>query len=215
MTCVVGVRTTKGVLLAGDQQMSWENGNRMSRDAKTIELSEILAVAYCGSGRLGQILQHHLDQLDDPPLGRDEQRWAVKHFVPYLRGVLGETGHLVVGLADNIEGLGYSAFLFAIRGRLFMVEDDFSVVEHRFAFDALGSGMETAIGAMHAEATSRGVEPTYEPYTEAKALKIAVAGVSAATTYTSFVGGDMTTVSTCLYTEEEREVARQIVGRRR
>jgi len=209
VTCVVGVRTKKGVLLAGDQQMSWENGNRMSRDAKTIQLSEILAVAYCGSGRLGQVLQYHLDELDDPPVGRDEQRWAVKHFVPYLRGVLAETGHLVVSLADNIEGLGYSAFLFAVRGRLFMVEDDFSVIEHRFAFDALGSGMETAIGAMHTAAAPA----SYEPYTEAKARKIAVAGIRAATEYTSFVGGDMTTVSTALFTQEERDFARRMIRR--
>jgi ATP-dependent protease HslVU (ClpYQ) peptidase subunit len=206
MTCVVGVRTTKGVLLAADSQMSWENGNRMSRDAKTIELSALLAVAYCGSGRLGQILQHHLDELDDPPLGRDESRWAIKTFVPYLRDVLATAGHLVVNLGDSIEAMGYSAFLFAIRGRLFMVEDDFSVVEHRFGFDALGSGMETAIGAMH---TAAGVAH-YAPYTEARALKIATEGIKRAGDYTNFVGGDMTTASTQLFTDEERELARKI-----
>lgn len=209
MTCVVGVRTTRGVLLAGDQQMSWENGKRMSRDAKTIPLSEILAVAYCGSGRLGQILQHHLDGLDDPPLGRDDQRWVVKHFVPYLRDVLATTGHLVVSLADNVEGLGYSAFLLAVRGRLFMVEDDFSVAEHRYAFDALGSGMETAIGAMH---TAAG-KATYAPLTFARAVKVAQAGVVAAAEYTNFVGGDITTVETAAFTADERRFARTIARR--
>jgi hypothetical protein len=152
-------------------------------------------------------LQFHLEELDDPPVGRDEQRWAVKHFVPYLRAVLAETGHLEVGLADNIEGMGYSAFLFGVRGRLFMVEGDFSVVEHRFAFDALGSGMETAIGAMHTQAG----KASYAPVTEAKALKIATAGIVAAGEYTNFVGGQMTTVQTALFTDEERAFARKMI----
>jgi ATP-dependent protease HslVU (ClpYQ) peptidase subunit len=205
MTCVVGVRTTKGVLLAGDQQMSWENGNRMSRDAKTLQLSDLLAIAYCGSGRLGQLLQYHLDELDDPPLGRDEQRWAVRDFVPFLRDVTEGAGHLHIH--RNVEHLGESAFLLAVRGRLFMVEDDFSVVEHRYAFDALGSGMETAIGAMHTAAKPA----TYKPYTEARAQKIAEAGVMAATEYTNFVGGDISYAETVVYTDDERELARSIV----
>lgn len=205
MTCVVGVRTTGGVLLAADSQMSWENGNRMARDAKTIELSEVLAVAYCGSGRLGQLLQYHLDQLDDPPIGRDEQRWAVKEFIPYLRGVTEDAGHLHIH--RNVEELGESAFLFAVRGRLFSVDSDFAVNEHRFAFDALGSGMETAIGAMHAAAG----EATYTPYTPGKGEKIATAGVLAATEYTNFVGGDITWASTIRFTGEEKAYARAML----
>jgi ATP-dependent protease HslVU (ClpYQ) peptidase subunit len=209
VTCVVGVRTKSGVLLAGDRQLSWENGNRMGRDAKTCALSDILAVAYCGSGRLGQLLQYHLDELDDPPLGRDEQRWAVRDFVPFLRDVTEAAGHLHIH--RNVEELGESAFLFAVRGRLFMVEADFSVSEHRFAFDALGSGMETAIGAMHVAARNA----SYDPHTRSAALKIAEAGIKAATDYTNFVGGDMTVAETTLFTDEERTFARTIVSSRR
>jgi len=205
VTCVTGVRTTTGVLLAADSQMSWENGNRMSRDAKTIQLSDILAVAYCGSGRLGQLLQYHLDELDDPPLGRDEQRWAVRDFVPYLRGVTEAEGHLHIH--RNVEELGESAFLFAVRGRLFMVESDFSVTEHRYAFDALGSGMETAIGAMHSAA---GVH-SYAPFTDRRAMSIANAGIKAAGEYTNYVGGDTTHVKTVRFTDEEKTFARSLL----
>lgn len=188
-----------GVLLAGDRQMSWENANRMSKDAKTIELSEILAVAYCGSSRLGQLLQFHLDELDDPPLGRDEQRWAVREFVPFLRGVTEQAGHLTTRHDDNVETLGDSAFLFAVRGRLFMVEEDFSVSEHRYGFDALGSGMETAIGAMHVAAG----KPLGLTFTEARAKAMAEAGIKAASEFTNFVGGDITWARTRIFTVEE------------
>lgn len=214
MTCVVGVRTRTGVLLAGDRQLSWDNGKRFTRDAKTLELSEIIAVACCGSPRLGQLLQFHMDELDDPPLGRDEQRWAVREFIPFLREVTEQAGHLTVRHDDAVEGLGDSAFLMAVRGRLFMVEGDFSVTEHRFGFEALGSGMETAIGAMHAAAVAgRTGEATYEPYTQSRAQAIAEAGVKAATDYTSFVGGQMTTAETALYTDEELSFARSMVKR--
>lgn len=211
MTCVVGVRTVGGVLLAADSQMSWENGNRMTRDAKTVQLSDLLAVAYCGSGRLGQILQYHLDELDDPPLGRDEHRWAVKDFIPFLREAVAEQGHLSIDLHDDIEGFGNSAFLFGVRGRLFTVEGDFSVSEHRYGFDALGTGMETAIGAMRATAR----ELQWEPYPRAKATRIAEEGILAATDFTNFVGGDITWVETADYTDDERELAKTIAGRRR
>lgn len=209
MTCVVGVRSTRGVLLAGDSQTSWENANRMMKDAKTANLSDVLAIAYCGSGRFGQLLQFHMDELDDPPLGRDEMRWAVRDFVPFLRDITEAAGHLHI--RHNVEHFGESAFLFAVRGRLFAVESDFSVSEHRHGFDALGSGMETAIGAMH----SRSREACYGPYQPAHARRVATAGVLAATEYTNFVGGDVTFAETVLYTDEERAFAREIVGKRR
>lgn len=199
------------MLLAGDSQMSWENDNRKSRTAKTIQLSDLLAVAYCGSGRLGQLLEHHLDELDDPPLGRDEQRWAVKDFIPFLRDVTAAHGWLHIRDDNAVEEMGDSAFLFAVRGRLFAVEADFSVSEHRFGFDTLGSGMSQAIGAMHTAAR----EPHYEPYTPVKAKQIAEAGVLAATEYTNFVGGDVTYVETVFFTDEEHELAREIAATRR
>ena len=208
MTCVVGVRGKSGVLLAGDSQMSWENGNRMSKDAKTFQLSDVLAVAYCGSGRLGQVLAFHLNELEDPPLGRDEQRWAVREFVPYLRGVTEDAGHLHIW--HNVEELGESAFLLAVRGRLFMVEADFSVSEHRYAYDALGSGMETAIGAMRALAGD-----ATEPLADGRLLRIATAGISAASEFTNYVGGAITSLKTVIYTDEERELAKQIAKPKR
>lgn len=202
MTCVVGVRGPKGVLLAGDSQYSWENRNGMGSEAsaKTYELSEVLAIAYHGSGRLGQILIYELEHLQDPPLGRDELRWAVKDFVPHLRSVAEDHGFLHIH-NWNVEHLGEeNGFLFAVRGRLFNVGGDFSIDEHRRPFDATGSGQEVAIGAMNAL-----VGDTTKPVPEAKMEKVALAGVQAASDLTNFVGGDITMVNTVSITDEEKK----------
>lgn len=206
MTCVVGVRTKTGVILAGDTQYSWDNDNRKGADAKTIDLSEILAVAYCGSGRLGNILQYHIDHLEDPPLGAEEQRWTVREFIPYLRDVTEAHGHLHIW--HNVEEMGESAFFLAVRNRLFMIESDFSVSEHQFIYDALGSGQQTAIGAMRAilgDAT--------EPIADGKAKNVAFKGVEAAIEMTNFVGGEITSVRTLTYSTEEREIAKKVLAK--
>jgi hypothetical protein len=95
MTCVVGAIGKPGVLLAGDAQWSTDASHRIGSEPKAFQLSDLLAIAYCGSGRLGQILSYHLtDSLEDPPLGMDEHYWAVREFVPYLRDVTQAHGHL-------------------------------------------------------------------------------------------------------------------------
>jgi 20S proteasome alpha/beta subunit len=204
VTVVVGVVGRKGVLLAGDSQASTSYSNRKYAEAKTFSISEVLAVAYCGSGRLGQVLIHHLDELDDPPLGRDEMRWMVRDFIPFLRDVTEQAGHLHIH--HNVEHLGESAFLMGVRGRLFTVDADMSVSEHVLPFDALGSGEDAAIGAMHALAGD-----DREPLTEGKMQSVAEAGVAAATTFTNFVGGDMSTARTVAITAEEKAAIRKLL----
>lgn len=196
MTVVVGVANDAGVLLAADSQISWMNRNVMSVEPKVCKLSEVLAVGYCGSGRLGQILIHEMEDLESPPLGRDEMRWVVKTFVPYFRGTLFDAGFLHVH--HNVENFGDSAFLFAVRNRLFHMDGDFSVGEADLPFDATGSGMETAIGAMSS------VAPRDSKITASRRELIAMAGIEAAVEHTNFVGGNATMVQTVRFTSGEK-----------
>lgn len=208
MTCVVGVRGKSGVLLAGDSMLSSTWGNRKMQNSKVHALSEVVAMAYCGSARLGNILSFHTEDLYDPPLGRDEHRWAVKTFIPYLRGLAEEHGHLHIH--HNVEHLGQSAFLLAVRGRLFTVDGDLQVAEHGLPYDALGSGEDVAIGSLHSQL---GDDPN--PVADERLEEVASAAIEAATEFTNHVGGRITSVQTVIYSEAERELARQIVKRRR
>jgi 20S proteasome alpha/beta subunit len=203
MTCVVGVRGRRGVLLAGDTQISTDTTKRLIKQPKTFQLSDLLAIAYCGSGRLGQILTFHLEELDDPPLGRDEERWVVRDFIPFLRDVTEQAGHLHIH--HNVEHLGDSAFLLAVRGRLFSIDSDLGVNEELLAYSSLGSGEDVAIGAMRALAGD-----VDEPIADSRLERIASAGIRASAQFTNFVGGRITIVKTTIVTVEEKQLARKI-----
>lgn len=207
MTCVVGIRGTGGVLLAADSQTSGANEKRMDTDSKVFQLSECMAVAYCGSGRFGQVLKHWLmDTLDEPPVDRDLSRWYVRDFAPVLRDVLAECGHLHVMEADQTEYLGDSAFLLAVRDRLFAIETDFSINESELPYEALGSGGEAAMGAM------RGLLASRMPASWATAERVAGAAIEAAAETTLYVGGTVRFARTCTYTAAEKAQAKRIVA---
>lgn len=208
MTVVVGVVGRRGVLLAGDAQYSTENTHRWSHEPKAFRLSDVLAIAYCGSGRLGQILSYHLtDSLEDPPLGMDEHYWAVREFIPYLRDVTEQHGHLHIREDTQVEELGQSAFLLAVRSRLFAIEADFSVNEHAQPYEALGSGEDAAIGSFHSSLGMDGVPIATKARMESAARK----AIAAASDYTNFVGGPITTVWTVKHTDDEKALARSIL----
>lgn len=204
MTCIVGLVGRSGVLIAGDAQTSTEYVKREDASAKVFQLMDTVAVGYCGSGRFGQILQYHMDDLDEPPLAMDEHRWVVRDFVRHLRDATEAHGHLHIH--HNVEEFGPSSFLIGVRGRLFTVENDFSVSEHVMPFEAVGSGAETAMGVLHGNTND-----SDEPLAQSKLLPLAEKAILAATDLTLYVGGQITYVETMRYTREEKELARRIL----
>ena len=218
MTVVVGVKHRTGVLLAADAQYSGANDNRKASlsQPKVHSLMDTLAVGYCGSGRFGQILTYHLtDSLEDPFLPReerDEQYWAVREFIPFLRDVTHSHGHLHILEENQTESFGESEFLLAVRGELFTVESDFSVDLHRLPYESVGSGSENAMGVLH---QMLGEDPKQELVTRAAAEDIAVRAVEAAMAFNNYVGGDISVVETVLYTEEEIATAKRIISKQR
>lgn len=211
MTVVVGLRTNRGVLLAGDSQYSSEWSNRKLAGGKVHQLYDTVAVAYCGSGRFGQLLQYELlPQLEEPSLVMDEEYWAVREFIPELRDVFESHGHLHV--KHNMEHFGPSGALLAVRGRLFEVEADFAVTEHRLVYSALGSGEDKAMGAFFSELNTEEKPVTF---TDARVEEIAEQAVLAAAEFDNFVGGPVTYAWTTLYTPDEKKLARKILAKRR
>lgn len=209
MTCIVGLVGKKGVLIAGDAQGSTDWTKREDTQSKVFQLSDTLAVGYCGSGRFGQILQYHvMEGLEEPSLIMDEHKWVVKEFVPHLRVVADHHGHLHIYHDDATEGIGPSAFLLAVRRRLFVVWSDFGVDEHVLPFEAIGSGGETAAGSIHGE-----LGDSRDAINDGKLEGIAVRAITAAERLTPYVGGAISFVKTVAYTAEERALARRILGK--
>lgn len=214
MTCVVGIRKrTGGVLLAGDAMWSSAYTQRHDTGTKVFLIDDTVGIAYCGSGRFGQILQFWLrESIDPPPLDRDLRRWLIRTFIEDLRSETQARGHLHILEENQVESFGQSAFLIAVRDRLLSVEEDFSVNENILPFEALGSGGETAMGALHAEWERLGSPEGYMPGTDAALLAMAERAIRAAEQTTNYVGGPITTVSTVTYTSDEKAVAKAVVA---
>jgi 20S proteasome alpha/beta subunit len=213
VTCVVGIRKQKGgVLLVGDSQSSTTWIKRQDTGTKVFLIDDTCGVAYCGSGRFGQILQFWISEsVDPPPLGKDLRRWLVREFIEELRNETQARGHLHIYEENQVEHFGQSAFLIACRDRLFSIEEDFSVNENILPFEALGSGGETAFGVLHSEWERLGSPEGFMPGSEKQLLEIATRAITAAEKSTTYVGGPINTVTVCTYTPEEIADAKAIV----
>jgi ATP-dependent protease HslVU (ClpYQ) peptidase subunit len=205
VTVVVGVRGHKGVILAADSAgTAWGGAQYQRKDAKTFALSDTVAIAYCGSYRLGQLLRYNLD-LPDLPLGKDEHEWAVKDFVPAIRKTLKDGGFLTI--TEGVEELSNSAFLLAVRHRLFAVDEDMQVAEDERPFVADGSGGTVALGHLHAL-----LGDTYESIDDTRLLNIARAAVATASGLNAYVAGKVTHVRTKRWTTDELRIAKEVLA---
>ena len=148
MTCIVGLRNGGVVHVGGDSAgiAGWEVTVRA--DPKVF-VSGAYAMGFTSSFRLGQLLQFRL-KLPEPP--RSPKRlypFMVGEFVEAVRECL-KTGGVATKEKEAEQG---GTFLVGVRGRLFVVESDYQVVEPAAPFAAIGSGAPYALGSL---ATSRG-----------------------------------------------------------
>lgn len=151
MTCIVGVQTETGVMLGGDSLGSNGYTGTSFQAPKVFRLTPQVAAGYTSSFRMGQLLQH---QLTPPTLHGDELAWAIREFIPAARELFKSHGYAHV---QNNEEEG-GVFLLAVRRRLFTVQADYSVLESRYPFDAVGSGEYHAKAAMWTLATRKTVK---------------------------------------------------------
>jgi ATP-dependent protease HslVU (ClpYQ) peptidase subunit len=143
VTCIVGVKTGSGVLLGGDSLGSNGYSGSSYLAPKVFRLTPEIAAGYTSSFRMGQLLEHNLSV---PSLTGDERSWAISELVPALRETFKQHGY--AHIHNNEENGG--VFLLAVRDRLFQVQSDYSVLEPRMPYDAVGCGEHFAMGAMHA-----------------------------------------------------------------
>jgi hypothetical protein len=143
VTCVVGISTKRGSLIAFDSFASANGKGTVRRDMKGAQLTPEVAFGYTYSYRYGQIITHHLDL---PPVETDPFAWAVQKFVPATRTALREHGWLKK--ENDREEAGQ--LILAVRNRVFVIHSDHSVQESTERYTAVGSGDEVALGAIEA-----------------------------------------------------------------
>lgn len=151
MTCIVGIKTPHGILLAADSAGADSVTWAVRRDAKlftvqTLDMRDTFLIGYTTSFRMGQILRYSFQ----PPFRSstvDAFQYLATDWVDAVRDCFKGKGF------TRKESEGEEAggeFLVGFAGRLFTVESDYQIAENADNYAAVGSGRQVAYGALHA-----------------------------------------------------------------
>ena len=161
MTCILGVvdRETGEVYIGGDSSAVAEYDMLTIATPKVFHVGEML-FGFAGHFRFGQIFQHAFV----PPKykGGDITAYMSRDMMEALREAAHDSGFLKNIDGRDRAGLGIVGF----RGRLFILQDEFEVLEPTDSIASIGCGYPYAIGAMRAaefwmlKLTSRGRWPS-------------------------------------------------------
>jgi ATP-dependent protease HslVU (ClpYQ) peptidase subunit len=133
------------------------------KDRKVFEVGEYL-IGFTTSFRMGQILMHGWEPPQPPRANSALFGFMVTDFVDSVRQRFKGGGF---GKVENGEETG-GAFLIAVRGRLFEIEEDYQVGETCNGFAAVGCGREVALGSLF---STKGNEPRARVVTALKAAE--------------------------------------------
>jgi ATP-dependent protease HslVU (ClpYQ) peptidase subunit len=182
MTCIVGLRTSNITILSADSMGSGELVSERYTTEKIFKLVDsrntTMLVGFQGSYRIGDIIKYCLDIPDIPK--RNINKYMVREFIPSLITALDEGGCL---LQQEDKGIKGGECIIGVRDKLFLIQDDFSVLEPQAKFTSIGSGFTYALGSLHTT-TNMILSPQHR-------VELAL---NAASIYSPTVGGDTITI---------------------
>lgn len=148
MTTIAGMQHKTGCVIAADSQTTWGERpfNSFGID-KIVERNGYL-IAVAGDGRAADILNYSWK----PPrcnASGDLYGFVVSKVIPSMRKALADGGWK--DSSDSKDDNGIDA-LIAIRGQLFSIASDFTVLRDENGFYGAGSGGNYAVGALEAGA---------------------------------------------------------------
>lgn len=149
MTCVVGLVNKERVYIGVDSAAVSGWTRRETNLRKVFRRGPFL-IGYTTSFRMGQLLEHQLE-VPKQEEGQSDMAFMVNVFIESTRDLLKARGFAKV--EANAEKGGQ--FLVGYRGHLYSVDSDFQVGEMTDGYDAIGSGSDFALGALHALGKAR------------------------------------------------------------
>lgn len=144
MTCVIGLIHKKRIYMGADSAAVGRRFIRKTNLPKVFRKGPFL-IGYCGSFRMGQVLEHSL-KLPRQAAEQSDLDFMINGFIESARHILRGKG--VVAVEQQKEKGGQ--FLVGYHGRLYSINSDFHVGDMLDGFDCIGSGAPIALGAMKA-----------------------------------------------------------------
>lgn len=132
MTLIVAVEYNKKIYMGCDSMMSDSNTKDIYDRPKMIKKKDLL-FGYAGSFILDNVLRYTLKV----PGGKRDERWLHEKFIPELKK----------SMNNKMED---GEFLMGFSGKVYFIQEDFSVIRSKRRYISIGSGNEVAFGALHA-----------------------------------------------------------------
>lgn len=153
MTAIIGMSDSlsKAVWLASDSGISDSDDTGdvgpYSKIFHTGNEGVEIVVGMSGNLRMGQIVEHVvMPQLKETPYYSIAERWCVTTFYHKIHDAFVEYGLLKDDAVFRMD----SAMLVGIQHQLFLIDTNFEVVQASRGYDAIGSGRQIVMGALHA-----------------------------------------------------------------
>lgn len=143
MTTIIGVQHQWGVEMAADSQVTWGDRPYSAFGVDKIVNRKGYLLAAAGEGRVADMVCYEWNPPKIPTAG-DLYPFMVAKVVPSLRKMLADAG-------ADLKGIDFAA-LVAVRGQLFGISSDFTVMRDENGLYGIGTGGDYAVGALHAGA---------------------------------------------------------------
>lgn len=143
MTCIVGIEFEGKVGLGSDGCASGSY-HKFQYDEPKLFIKNGISFGYTTSFRFADIIQYHV-KIPVRTKGLTDKEYLVTKLVPEIRKQLKEHGFAET---KNNRDSGGTA-LIGYKGKLYTLQDDFSIVRNVQGYDACGSGTYTAMGSLH------------------------------------------------------------------
>ena len=144
MTTIIGVQHQWGVEMAADSQITWGDRPMNAFGVNKIINRNGYLIGAAGESRITDFICYEWKPLK-PPQSGDMYVFVASRLTPQLRKALTDA---------NIEFKGAEfTILLAVKGQLFIISSDLTVVRDEDGLYGIGTGGDYALGALHAGAT--------------------------------------------------------------
>jgi hypothetical protein len=145
MTCIVGLVHNGKVYMGGDSAAIGGWNLTIRKDRKVFQNGDFL-IGGTSSFRMLQLLHHaFVPPVYDPEV--DIEKFMATTFIDAIRQCFKDGGYAKKTSEEESSG---GQFLVGFRGRLFDIQSDYQVQESMDGYDAVGVGLEVALGSLHA-----------------------------------------------------------------
>jgi ATP-dependent protease HslVU (ClpYQ) peptidase subunit len=144
VTCIAGIVDTEGNIIIGGDSAAISEYDLLNLSLPKVFIKDGYIFGFAGHFRFAQIVQH----VFQPPKYRGEEvdYFLARNFAEALRQTV-----KFVGYSKNKDGRDEGGLaLIGFQKRLFIMQDEFDVIETRDGIAAIGCGYPYAIGAMKA-----------------------------------------------------------------